>query len=75
MAASLPSPGTRAGTVSGACARIQSIQSSHQVPGVSVAVATQSSKLPSVRPPAQYWYLALAGGLTTPAMCPDPAMT
>src|SRR6476620_11150452 len=25
--------------------------------------------------PVQYWYFILTGGLTTPAMCPEPANT
>jgi hypothetical protein len=28
---------------------------------------------PDGLPPVQYWYLTLAGGLTTPAMWPEPA--
>src|SRR6202020_127393 len=72
---SLPSPGLRAGTFSGACAVSQASQSGHQEPGVSLAFATQSSNLPSGGPSDQYWYFGLPGGLTTPAMCPDPAIT
>ena len=30
---------------------------------------------PAGLPPVQYWYLVLPGGLTTPAMWPEPAST
>ena len=75
MAFSLPSPGFRAGTFSGACFVTHSAQAGHQEPGVSLAMATQDSKSSLGGPPLQYWYLGFAGGLTTPAMCPEPAIT
>src|SRR5271165_7641015 len=75
MGFSLPSPGLRAGTFSGAWAATHSIQSGHQEPGVSLAAATQESKSPSGGPSVQYWYFGLPAGLTTPAMWPEPART
>src|SRR5208337_4797360 len=75
IAFSLPSPGLRAGTFSGAWAAIHWIQSGHQEPGVSLALASQESKSPSNGPPVQYWYLGLPAGLTTPAIWPEPART
>src|SRR6476620_10865462 len=69
-------PGWRAGTVALSCFLIQSIQSGHQEPGCSVAFSSHLSRLPSGSSPVQYWYLIfLPGGLTTPAIWPEPAST
>ena len=42
---------------------------------VFLALAIQSSKSPTGLPPVQYWYFFDFGGLTTPAMWPEPAIT
>src|SRR5271163_3553986 len=73
--ASLPAPGSRAGTFAGAWATIHSIQSTHQEPGVSFAEASQSSNAPRGGPSVQNWYFGLSAGLTTPAIWPEPAST
>jgi hypothetical protein len=55
---------------------IHSIQFGHHEPGCSFAFFSQASSEPRPGlPPVQYWYLPLFGGLTTPAMWPDPDST
>ena len=51
MALSLPPPGLRADTFSGAWAVSHASQSGHHEPGVSLAAATQASKSPLGGPP------------------------
>ena len=75
MGLSFLPPGLRAGTSSSEAARIQACQCGHQDPGVSTAPATQSSNSACVGPSDQNWYFPDTGGLTTPAMWPEPAMT
>src|ERR1700704_4704357 len=76
MGSSLPPPGWRASTAASPCNLIQSIQSGHQEPGCSLAFLSQASSEPlPAPPPVQYWYFPLAGGLTTPAMWPEPDST
>src|ERR1700733_4652218 len=76
MAFSAPSPGMRAGTSVGLCRVSQTSQSGHHEPGYSLAFSYQPSRS-ALRGlgPVQYWYLFLAGGLTTPAIWPEPAIT
>src|SRR5436190_1007909 len=76
MGLSLPPPGSRDGTCSSPCDLIHSIQFGHHEPGCSFAFLSQASSDPvPALPPVQYWYLALLGGLTTPAMWPEPDST
>src|SRR3954466_6309891 len=76
IAFSFPPPGSRAGTSSSPCDLIHSIQSGHHEPGCSFAFFSQASSVPlPAPPPVQYWYLPLFGGLTTPAMWPEPDST
>src|ERR1700733_8025142 len=70
-----PPPRLGAGPFPGACPVSQASQSGHHEPGVSLALATQSSNWPSGGPPDQYWYFGLVGGFTTPAIWPEPAIT
>ena len=55
--------------------RSHASQSGHQLPFVSVAPATKSASESAAASFVQYWYLPAAGGLTTPAIWPDPAST
>src|ERR1700688_4244122 len=76
MAFNAPSPGMRAGTSVGPWRVSQTSQSGHHEPRYSLALASQPSRSAlRGRWPVQYWYLFLAGGLTTPAMWPEPAIT
>src|SRR3569833_1319193 len=69
-------PAGRAGTVSASVASIHARQSGHQDPGFSVAPSIHFWIVSeSVLPPVQYWYLPVAGGLTTPAIWPEPLST
>src|SRR5262245_57383269 len=55
MGASLPPPGSRAGTLVGSCFLIHSSQSGHHEPGCSFALASQRSRLALVGfGPVQY---------------------
>src|SRR5437868_14569169 len=66
----------RAGTCSGSIFRGHSRQSVHHEPLCSRALLSQSASVTSLTLSlVQYWYLPAAGGLTTPAMCPDPDRT
>src|SRR5438270_10898741 len=75
MGASLPPPGGRAATSLASWLRIHCSQSGHHEPTCSSALASQPSRLPVGGPPVQYWYFFLSGGLTTPAIWPEPAST
>src|SRR3546814_2926749 len=69
-------PGMRApvaGTSLPACGLIHSIQSGHQLPWVSLAFSMNSSSDAAFPSNVQYWYFPDDGGLTTPAIWPDPA--
>ncbi len=72
---SLPSPGTRTGTCSLACADTQRCQSGHHEPAISVAPLNQSSGSGGSASLIQWLYLPPSGGFTTPAICPDAAST
>src|SRR6185295_5793226 len=69
-------PTPRAGTRSASMASSHCSQSGHHEPLCSVAFLIQSSSLTSLMLSlVQYWYLPAAGGLTTPAMWPEPDST
>src|SRR6266702_8433367 len=72
--ASLPT--LRAGTSSGSSPPSHSRQSGHHEPVCSTASFIHSATLTSLTLSlVQYWYLFEAGGLTTPAMWPEPDST
>src|SRR5665647_3911593 len=76
MAFSWPAPIVRAGTVLPLWLLSQSSQSGYHEPRCSCAVASHlSTSAPLGASPVQYWYFGLAGGLTTPAIWPEPAST
>src|SRR3954467_12476253 len=76
MGLSLAPPGSRGGTWSSPCALFPSTQFGHHEPGCSFAFLSQASSEPApALPPVQYWYLPLLGGLTTPAIWPEPDST
>ena len=57
------------------CRGSMPIQSGHQLPLVSVAPAMNCSSVSAFASLVQYWYLPASGGLTTPAIWPEPAST
>src|SRR5258706_10605779 len=65
-------PGMRAGPFSPPKPAIQPAQSLHHEPGRFSAQASHSSALPCRRSLVQYQYLFAEGGLTMPAIWPEP---
>src|ERR1700692_850479 len=66
----------RRGRAGGRRGGSQPTQSAHHEPRYSLALASQPSRAAlRGRWPVQYWYLFLAGGLTPPAVWPEPAIT
>src|SRR3546814_16778659 len=72
---SFPSPGWRAGTLPPAKRPTHFCHSGHQEPGCSVAPVSHSSWSAGVFGFVQCAYLPAAGGLITPAICPEAAST
>src|SRR3954468_23800197 len=76
MGGSASLPTGRAGTCSGSMLPSHWRQSGHHEPLCSLAPLSHSASVSSlVLSLVQYWYLPNEGGLTTPAMCPDPEST
>src|SRR5665811_143855 len=76
MAGNASVPTTRAGTSSASMLASHSRQSGHHEPLCSCAPLSQSASVTSLMSSlVQNWYLPDAGGLTTPAICPDPDST
>ncbi len=75
MAGRPPAPGTRAATLGPDLADSHLSQSFHHEPGNSWAPAFHSSSVGGFFAVSfsQCWYFLLRGGLTTPAMWPEPA--
>ncbi len=75
-AASCPTPTARAATVSASIFSSHWRQSGHHDPLCSCAPLSQSASVTSlILSLVQNWYLPDAGGLTTPAIWPDPDNT
>src|SRR5258708_23208036 len=69
-------PTARAGTCSASMLASHSRQSGHHEPWCSCAPLIQSASVTSlILSLVQNWYLPEDGGLTTPAICPDPDST
>src|ERR1700754_3289621 len=69
-------PGARAGTCSASMFSSHVRQSGHHEPLCSCAPFSQSASVMSlILSLVQNWYLFDAGGLTTPAICPEPDST
>src|SRR3954462_8869160 len=76
MAGKASVPTARAPTRSPSMATSHSYQFGHHDPLCSCAVVIHSATVVAwVLSLVQYWYLPSAGGLTTPAICPDPDST
>src|SRR5262245_53313434 len=69
------SPGSRGTVHSPECSDSHSAQLGHQEPGCSVAASAHCSSVFAGFGLVQYWYLTFSGGLTTPAMWPEPDST
>src|SRR3954454_8828371 len=76
MGGNVSQPTRRAGTVSASMRSSQARQSGHHEPLCSSAPLSQFSSVVSLMLSlVQYWYLFEAGGLTTPAIWPEPDST
>src|ERR1700675_3688220 len=76
MAGSASVPTARAGTSSASMPASHSRQLGHHDPLCSCAPLSQSASVTSLMLSlVQNWYLPDAGGLTTPAICPEPDST